>query len=161
MSLLNEKEELAVALKSRKLFTILFVVASALYVTALLLCLFATGDNYAPFLYLLFGLTIAYVWFAIYCWSAAFPAQSRRIEFFSAAIEGPSEEHVLVYQSKVKENVYKDGLYATLCRGGYRENGKDYDFEFYLPHPAPELEEGKKIKIQTFRRMVLSLEVLP
>ena len=160
MNLFDEKEELRLALSRRNLFAFLFIIVTILYLTALFLLLFLTGDSYAPFLYLLFGLTILYAWFAIFYWSAAFPAQRRRVSFFSSILEGQKEEKTVVFKKKLKENVYQDGIYADLCRGGYRENGRECEFDFYVPSSRVSFSEGEKVKLSLFHRMLLAYEVV-
>ena len=157
---LEQEKELLSAEKSRKIFLFAFSAATILYLVGLFLLVFFSGDTYWPQLFILLGITIVYIWFAIFCFSAAFPAQNKRIHFLRQSLEGPYEERIVTFLGKEDSQVEKEGLWATICRGGYQEKGKDFDWEFYLPGEAPKIEEGTKLRIKSYHRVVLSYEVV-
>ena len=157
---LEQEKELLSAEQSRKIFLFAFLGATIAYLPGLFLLVYLIGDTYWPHLFILLAITLVYTWFAIFCFSTAFPAQNKRIHFLRQSLEGPYEERIVTFLGKENTNVEKEGLWATLCRGGYQEKGKDFDWEFYLPGEAPRIEEGSKLRIKSYQRIVLAYEVV-
>ena len=139
---------------------LLFVGVSALYLLSLVLGLFLSGDDYLIPMWILIALSVFYLWGTIFFWGVLYKRDKAYERFYSSALKGLRERDDVFFVSLSKPDEFtKDGLEARLLKTSFTENGKTFERCFYVLGSFPTLEEGTKIKIESFSSVVLSYEV--
>jgi len=140
---------------------LLFVGVSALYIISLVLGLFLSGEDYLIPMWILIALSVFYLWGTIFFWGVLYKRDKTYERFYSSALQGLRESDEVFFVSLSKPDEFtKEGLEAQLLKTSFTENGTAFERDFYVLGSFPTLEEGTKIKIESFSSVVLTYEVL-
>ena len=136
------------------LFSLIF---SLVLVTNVLLILFA-GEDYQINLLITIIISILFLWFAIFFFTNIYQDINNRYRFFKGYDSGIKPTDEVIFLASSDELAYVNGLYVYPLMVKYVSNLEEIEKIIYSFSKEINYEQGDKLTITTYQRIILKME---
>ena len=136
------------------LFSLIF---SLVLVTDVLLILFA-GEDYQVNLLITIIISILFLWFAIFFFTNIYQDINNRYRYFKGYDSGIKPTDEVIFLASSDELAYVNGLYVYPLMVKYVSNLEEVEKIIYSFSKEINYEQGDKLTITTYQRIILKME---
>ena len=136
------------------LFSLIF---SLVLVTDVLLILFA-GEDYQVNLLITIIISILFLWFAIFFFTNIYQDINNRYRYFKGYDGGIKPTDEVIFLASSDELAYVNGLYVYPLMVKYVSNLEEAEKIIYSFNKEINYEQGDKLTITTYQRIILKME---
>ena len=136
------------------LFSLIF---SLVLVTDALLILFA-GEDYQINLLITIIISILFLWFAIFFFTNIYQDINNRYRYFKGYDSGIKPTDEVIFLASSDELAYVNGLYVYPLMVKYVSNLEEVEKIIYSFDKEINYEQGDKLTITTYQRIILKME---
>lgn len=136
------------------LFSLIF---SLVLVTDVLLILFA-GEDYQINLLITIIISILFLWFAIFFFTNIYQDINNRYRYFKGYDSGIKPTDEVIFLASSDELAYVNGLYVYPLMVKYVSNLEEVEKIIYSFNKEINYEQGDKLTITTYQRIILKME---
>lgn len=143
-----------------KLFRIslLFSLIFAVVLLADVLLITLTKGEYLISMIIAIVITILFSWFAIYFFTNIYAEVNAQCRYFKSYSSGLHSSDEIVFVSQSKELCYVNGLYVYPIRVRFISNLESKDKVIYTLQENLHFQEGDKLSITTYQRILIDAE---
>ena len=143
-----------------KLFrqSLLFSFVLAITIIADVLLVMLAGEDYLVNLIIAIVITILFSYFAIFFFANIYPETNGQYRYFKGYSSGIQPTEEVIFLKKYDELSYINGLYVYALVVRYASNIKSEDKVIYCLSNDLSLNEGDKLTISTYQRILLKAE---